>query len=128
MDSEESLMKDCNAIQFSSAVPQLCNEMDKIINLLAIAQKNDFDLQIYEAKVRSGIMRLRMLNAASEADFYEGEISRIKIEKSAKEKYQNKIFLYSLVGLALIAVFGSYVLNEHFRLYKKGFEYLRQLF
>jgi hypothetical protein len=94
-------------------------EIDKLRYANAIKSKETKESDVFETKIRSGIMRLKNLEAFDEAAFYETEI--IKIAKTNTNRKNNELyfFLFSIAGLALIACFGNKLLYETFSLYKK---------
>jgi hypothetical protein len=127
-EQEKELLKQCKEISFHGDVDSLSASVDKALELLVIAQDREYDLNLFEIKVRTGIMRLKKLGAEKEAQFYTQEIMRMKWTEGNKEKFRNYALIFSLLFLALIAIFGPLVLNENFRVYKKVIDYVSKLF
>lgn len=114
-----SLIKQTDKIVFKEDAKSICNQLDVLFSIAGKAQKENEESDVFEIKIRSGIMRLKKLEAFDEAAFYETEIIRIIKTNTNKKKSELYYFLFSIAGLVLIACFGNRLLYESFSLYKK---------
>lgn len=114
-----SLIKHAEKIVFKEDAKSICDQLDILFSIANKSQIKNEESDVFETKIRSGIMRLKNLEAFDEAAFYETEI--IKIAKTNTNRKNNELyfFLFSIAGLALIACFGNKLLYETFSLYKK---------
>lgn len=114
-----SLIKQADKIVFEENVKSICNQLDELFSIAAKSQIENEESDIFEIKIRSGIMRLKKLEAFDEAAFYETEILKITKTSTTKKKTELYLFFFSIAGLVLIACFGNNLLYESFSLYKK---------
>jgi hypothetical protein len=114
-----SLIKQADKIIFKNDAKSICNQIDVLFSIASKSQLQNEESDIFEIKIRSGIMRLKKLEAFDEAAFYETEILKITKTNSTKKKNELYYFIFSIIGLTLIACFGNKILYESFSLYKK---------
>ena len=114
-----SLLKQADKIVFKEDAKSICDQLDMLFSIAGKSQIQNDESDVFEIKIRSGIMRLKKLEAFDEASFYETEIIRITKTNSTKKKTEFYYFLFSIAGLVLIACFGNKLLYESFSLYKK---------
>lgn len=114
-----SLLKQADKIVFKEDAKSICDQLDVLFSIASKSQIQNEESDVFEIKIRSGIMRLKKLEAFDEAAFYETEIIRITKTNSTKKKNELYYFLFSIAGLVLIACFGNKLLYETFSLYKK---------
>ena len=114
-----SLIKQAEKIVFKEDAKSICDQLDVLFSIASKSQIENEESDVFEIKIRSGIMRLKKLEAFDEAAFYEKEIVRITITNTSKKKNDFYFFLFSIAGLVLIACFGNKILYESFSLYKK---------
>jgi hypothetical protein len=114
-----SLIKQAEKIVFKEDVKSICDQLDMLFSIASKSQIQNEESDVFEIKIRSGIMRLKKLEAFDEAAFYETEILKITKTNSIKKKNELYYFLFSIIGLTLIACFGNKILYESFSLYKK---------
>ena len=114
-----SLLKQAEKIVFKEDAKSICDQLDVLFSLAGKSQIENEESDVFEIKIRSGIMRLKNLEAFDEAAFYETEIIRITKTNTNKKKNELYYFLFSIAGLVLIACFGNKILYESFSLYKK---------
>ena len=114
-----SLLKQAEKIVFKEDAKSICNQLDMLFSIAIKSQIQNEESDVVEIKIRSGIMRLKKLESYDEAAFYETEIIKITKTKTTKKKNELYYFLFSIIGLTLIACFGNKILYESFSLYKK---------
>ena len=114
-----SLLKQVEKIVFKEDLKSICDQLDVLLSIAGKSQIENEESDVIEIKIRSGIMRLKKLEAFDEAAFYETEILRITKTNTNKKKSELYYFLFSITGLVLIACFGNKLLYESFSLYKK---------
>ena len=114
-----SLLKQAEKIVFKEDAKSICDQLDMLFSIASKSQIQNEESDVFEIKIRSGIMRLKKLEAFDEAAFYETEILKITKTNSNKKKNELYYFIFSIIGLALIACFGNKILHESFSLYKK---------
>jgi hypothetical protein len=114
-----SLLKQADKIVFKEDAKSICDQLDMLFSIAGKSQIQNDESDVFEIKIRSGIMRLKKLEAFDEAAFYETEILKITKTNSTKKKTEFYYFLFSIAGLVLIACFGNKLLYESFSLYKK---------
>ena len=114
-----SLLKHAEKIVFKEDAKSICDQLDLLFSIASKSQIENEESDVFEIKIRSGIMRLKKLEAFEEAAFYEIEILKITKTNSTKKKTEFYYFLFSIAGLVLIACFGNKLLYESFSLYKK---------
>jgi hypothetical protein len=123
-----SLLKQAEKIVFKEDTKSICDQLDMLFSIASKSQIQNEESDVFEIKIRSGIMRLKKLEAFDEAAFYETEIIRITKTNTTKKKTEFYYFLFSIVGLVLIACFGNKLLYEFFSLYKKVIDTLIHYF
>jgi len=123
-----SLLKQADKIVFKEDAKSICDQLDMLFSIASISQIQNEESDVFEIKIRSGIMRLKKLEAFDEAAFYETEILKITKTNSTKKKNELYYFLFSIAGLVLIACFGNKLLYESFSLYKKVIDTVIQYF
>lgn len=114
-----SLIKQAEKIVFKGNAKSICDQLDMLFSIASKSQMHNVESDVFQIKIRSGIMRLKKLEAFDEAAFYETEIIKITKINSTKKKNELYYFLFSIIGLTLIACFGNKILFESFSLYKK---------
>ena len=114
-----SLLKQADKIVFKEDAKSICDQLDVLFSIASKSQIQNEESDVFEIKIRSGIMRLKKLEAFDEAAFYETEIIRITKTNTSKKNNEFYFFLFSIAGLVLIACFGNKLLYESFSLYKK---------
>jgi hypothetical protein len=114
-----SLIKQAEKIVFKEDAKSICDQLDLLFSIAGKSQIENEESDVFEIKIRSGIMRLKKLEAFDEAAFYETEIVRITKTNTSKKNNEFYFFLFSIAGLVLIACFGNKLLYESFSLYKK---------
>ena len=90
-----ALLKQADKIVFKEDAKSICDQMDVLFSIASKSQLQNEESDIFEIKIRSGILRLKKLEAFDEAAFYETEILKITKNNSAKKK-KNCIILYFL--------------------------------
>lgn len=114
-----SLIKQSDKIVFQEDAKSICDQLDKLFSIASKSHLKNEESDVFEIKIRSGIMRLKKLEAFDEAAFYETEIIRMTKTNTTKKKSELYYFLFSIAGLVLIACFGNNLLYESLSLYKK---------
>lgn len=114
-----SLIKQAEKIVFKEDAKSICDQLDLLFSIAGKSQIENEESDVFEIKIRSGIMRLKKLEAFDEAAFFETEIVRITKTNTSKKNNEFYFFLFSIAGLVLIACFGNKLLYESFSLYKK---------
>ena len=114
-----SLLKQADKIVFKEDAKSICDQLDMLFSIASKSHMQNEESDVFEIKIRSGIMRLKKLEAFDEAAFYETETLRITRTNTNKKKSELYYFLFSIAGLVLIACFGNRLLYESFSLYKK---------
>lgn len=114
-----SLIKQTDKIVFKEDAKSICDQLDVLFSIAGKAQIENEESDVFEIKIRSGIMRLKKQGAFDEAAFYETEIIKITKTKTNKKNNELYFFIFSIIGLTLIACFGNTILYESFSLYKK---------
>ena len=114
-----SLIKHAEKIVFKEDAKSICDQLDILFSIASKSQIKNEEGDVFETKIRSGIMRLKKLEAFDEAAFYETEIIKIAKTNTTRKNNELYFFLFSIAGLALIACFGNKLLYETFSLYKK---------
>lgn len=123
-----SLLKQADKIVFKEDAKSICDQLDMLFSIASKSQIQNEESDVFEIKIRSGIMRLKKLEAFDEAAFYETEILKITKTNSTKKKNELYFFIFSIIGLTLIACFGNKILYESFSLYKKVIDTVIQYF
>ena len=123
-----SLLKQAEKIVFKEDAKSICDQLDMLFSIASKSQIQNEESDVFEIKIRSGIMRLKKIEAFDEAAFYETEILKITKTNSTKKKNELYYFLFSIAGLVLIACFGNKLLYESFSLYKKVIDTVIQYF
>jgi hypothetical protein len=118
-NDKSSIINLADKIIFKEDAKSICDQLDVMFSIAAKPQIENEESDVFETKIRSGIMRLKKLEAFDEAAFYETEIIRITKTNTSKKKNELYFFLFSIAGLVLIASFGNKLLYESFSLYKK---------
>jgi hypothetical protein len=118
-NDKSSIINQADKIIFKEDAKSICDQLDVMFSIVAKPQIENEESDVFETKIRSGIMRLKKLEAFDEAAFYETEIIRITKTNTSKKKNELYFFLFSIAGLVLIACFGNKLLYESFSLYKK---------
>jgi len=118
-EDTSSLLKQAEKIIFKEDAKSICDQLDMLFSIAGKSQIENVESDVFEIKIRSGIMRLKKLEAFDEAAFYETEILRITKTNTNKKKSELYFFLFSIAGLVLIVCFGNRLLYESFSLYKK---------
>jgi hypothetical protein len=114
-----SLISQADKIVFKEDAKSICDQLDMLFSIAGKSQIENEESDVFEIKIRSGIMRLKKLEAFDEAAFYETEIIKITKTNTSKKKSELYFFLFSIAGLILVACFGNKLLYESFSLYKK---------
>ncbi len=114
-----SLIPQADKIVFKNDVKSICSQLDVLLSIASKSQLKNEESSIFEIKIRSGIMRLKKQEAYDEAAFYETEIIKITKTNTIKKNNELYFFIFSIIGLTLIACFGNKILYESFSLYKK---------
>ena len=109
-------------IIFKKDAKQICNQLDILFSIISKLETTDSDITSTEIKIRSGIMRLKKLNAFDEAAFYETEIVKLSKGNTSKQKTELYIFLFCIVGLALLSWFSTDILEHFYDFVKKIFK------
>ena len=123
-----SLLKQAEKIVFKEDAKSICDQLDMLFSIASKSQIQNEESDVFEIKIRSGIMRLKKIEAFDEAAFYETEILKITKTNSTKKKNELYYFIFSIIGLTLIACFGNKILYESFSLYKKVIDTVIQYF
>lgn len=127
-EDPSSLIIQADKIVFKEDAKSICEQLDVLFSIAIKSQIQNEESDVFEIKIRSGIMRLKKLEAYDEAAFYETEILKITKTNTTKKKNELYYFLFSIIGLALIACFGNKILYESFSLYKKVIDTVIQYF
>ena len=72
-----SLLKQADKIVFKEDAKSICDQLDVLFSIASKSQIQNEESDVFEIKIRSGIMRLKKLEAFDEAAFYETETLRI---------------------------------------------------
>lgn len=78
-----NLLEVAHEITFDdSDVDNICSSLDNLLTAARkankYAQNNKLSADIFQTKINAGIMRLRRLNERELADFYQGELKKVK--------------------------------------------------
>ena len=85
-----SLLKQADKIVFKEDAKSICDQLDILFSIASKSQIQNEESDVFEIKIRSGIMRLKKLEAFDEAAFYETEI--LKITKTNSTKKKNELY------------------------------------
>jgi len=119
---DEDLKSRSEKIVFKRDAKQICNQLDVLFSIVSKLEITDSDITSTEIKIRSGIMRLKKLNAFDEAAFYETEIVKLSKGSTSKQKIELYTVLFCLLGLALLSWFSTDILEHFFSFVKKIFK------
>jgi hypothetical protein len=86
-----SLLKQADKIVFKEDAKSICDQLDLLFSIASKSQIENEESDVFEIKIRSGIMRLKKLEAFEEAAFYEIEI--LKITKTNSTNNITMMFL-----------------------------------
>jgi hypothetical protein len=115
------LINQADKIVFKADVKSICNQLDLLFSIAGKSQIKNNESSIFEPKIRSGIMRLKKMEAFEEAAFYETEILKFQISNHNhnNNKFVIYLFVFCITGLFLIAFFANDINYQTFSLYKK---------
>ena len=111
------LIKQADKIVFKADIKSICNQLDLLFSIAGKSKNNESS--ILEPKIRSGIMRLKKIEAFDEAAFYETEIMKFQNANDNNKKFEIYFFLFCIAGLFFIAFFANDINHQTFSLHKK---------
>ena len=111
------LIKQADKIVFKADIKSICNQLDLLFSIAGKSKNNESS--ILEPKIRSGIMRLKKIEAFDEAAFYETEIMKFQNANDNNKKFEIYLFLFCIAGLFFIAFFANDINHQTFSLHKK---------
>ena len=113
------LIKQADKIVFKADIKSICNQLDLLFSIARKSQIKNNESSILEPKIRSGIMRLKKMEAFDEAAFYETEIMKFQNANDNNKKFEIYFFLFCIAGLFFIAFFANDINYQTFSLHKK---------
>ena len=113
------LINQADKIVFKADVKSICNQLDLLFSIAGKSQIKNNESSIFEPKIRSGIMRLKKMEAFDEAAFYETEILKFQNANDNKKKFEIYLFIFCIAGLFFIAFFANDINHQTFSLHKK---------
>lgn len=121
-DSAEDLYLYAIELEWESKPDQICRQLESLLLLVQKIKRRGSDWSVIETKIETGIFQLEKMNAAAECAYYKKILQRIRKSELSFSKTETLWIIVSLVGLTLIALYGSKILENYISMLKNLFK------